>query len=139
MEDKTRGGPAAPIARPLAFTLIMVYGLASFLLGYQDWHGVGLLPGLSQVALIVGGLLLGSAAVRVILRRHRAFGRVALALAILFAADLAGPMLPGAEEDWRHMTVRLALSALILVLLRVVDRVVVPRGEREDRESPPAS
>ncbi len=108
-------------ARPLAFTFIMVYGLSSFLLGYQDWHNLKRLPGLSQIALVAGGLLLGSAAIRVMLRRHSAFGRTALALAIIFIADLVGPLVPGIEEDWRYPAVRLVLSVLILLLLRPVD------------------
>ncbi len=111
-------------ARPLAFTLIMVYGLSSFLLGYQDWHHLKRLPGLSQIALVAGGLLLGSAAIRVMLRRHSASGRTALALAIILIADLIGPLVPGVEEDWRYPAVRLGLSVLILLLLRPVDAVL---------------
>jgi hypothetical protein len=116
-------------ARPLAFTLIMVYGLSSFLLGYQDWHHLKRLPGLSQIVLVAGGLLLGSAAIRVIFRRHKAFGRAALALGLLFVADLAGPMVPGVQEDWRYPAVRLGLSLLILWLLRITDAAVAPRQE----------
>ncbi len=121
MTTSRRESVSLLFARPLAFTLIIVYGPASFLLGYQDWHHLKRLPGLSQIALVAGGLLLGSAAVRVMLRRHAAFGRTALALAILFIADLVGPLVPGIEEDWRYPAVRLGLSALILLLLRPVD------------------
>lgn len=126
MTTPPRESAGVLIARPLAFTLIMVYGLASFLLGYQDWHHLKRLPGLSQLALVGGGLLLGSAAIRVILRRHRAFGRTAIALALLLVADLLGPMVPGVQEDWRFLAVRLGLSALILLLLRPVDAAVPP-------------
>ncbi len=121
MTTSRRESVSLLFARPLAFTLIMVYGLASFLLGYQDWHHLKRLPGLSQIALVAGGLLLGSAAVRVMLRRHSAFGRTALALAIILIADLFGPLVPGIEEDWRYPAVRLGLSVLILLLLRPVD------------------
>ena len=65
----------AAFARPLVFSLLMVYGLASFLLGWQDWQQRHRLPLGAELALVVGGLVLGSAAIRVILRRRRAFGR----------------------------------------------------------------
>ena len=119
------------LARPLAFTLLMVYGLASFLLGYQDWHHLQRLPGLSQIVLVAGGLLVGSTGIRVIFRRHPAFNRAALALGLLIIADLAGPLVPGVEEDWRYPAVRLALSVVILLLLRPVDAAVKARNEKD--------
>lgn len=124
MSNPKRESAGVLLARPLAFTLLMVYGLASFLLGYQDWHDLKRLPGLSQIALVAGGLLLGSAGIRVILRRHRVFGRAGVALLLLLAADLAGPMVPGVTEDWRYLAVRTGLSAVILLLLRPVDAAV---------------
>ncbi len=131
MPNRTRENAGVALARPLVFTLLMVYGLASFLLGYQDWHNLGRLPGLSQIALVAGGLLLGSAGIRVIMRRHRAFVRASIALLLLLVADLFGPMVPGVEEDWRYLAVRLGLSVLILVLLRPVDAALPPAKAEE--------
>ncbi|MCB1163842.1 MAG: hypothetical protein R3C71_06195 [Candidatus Krumholzibacteriia bacterium] len=119
----------AAFARPLVFSLLMVYGLASFLLGWQDWQQRHRLPLGAELALVVGGLVLGSAAIRVILRRRRAFGRAALGLGILLIADLVWTLVPGADEDWRYPVVRAALSAAILLLMRPVDAAVeAPEG-----------
>ncbi len=126
-----RESAAVLFARPLAFTLLMVYGLASFLLGYQDWHHLQRLPGLSQIVLVAGGLLLGSTGIRVIFRRHRAFMRAVVALGLLFVADLAGPMVPGVEEDWRYPAVRLGMSLLILWLLRITDAGLPVRESKD--------
>ncbi len=56
-------GSGAPFARPLGFTLLMLYGLLSFLTGYQDWQSGHRLATWAAWLLIICGVLMGSAAI----------------------------------------------------------------------------
>ncbi|MBN2171482.1 MAG: hypothetical protein JW819_09215 [Candidatus Krumholzibacteriota bacterium] len=127
-----RARPAAGLARPLAFTLLALYGLLSFLTGYQDFQRLKRLPESVSVALILFGVLLGTAAVRVLMRRHKAFTLAAVGLLALLILDVFTDLVPGAVEDWRHPLLRALLSAFILWLVLRADRALAPR-----RRSPP--
>ena len=126
MSDPAGKRPGAPYARPLGFTLLMIYGLLSFLTGYQDWQGAGRLAPWADWLLIVCGVLLGSAAIRVILRRRRAFAQTLLAVAVLLIADLATTLLPGTAETWYQPLARALLSAVILFCVRRADAALTP-------------
>lgn len=132
-----RPRPSAGLARPLAFTLLALYGLLSFLTGYQDYQRLHRLPAGVSVALIVFGVLLGTAAARVLMRRHRAFTLAAVGLLALLALDLFVDMVPGAAEDWRHPLLRALLSAFILWLVHRADRALPPRGRGDEATPPP--
>ena len=134
MAAKMMKRPGAPFARPLGFTLLMVYGLLSFLSGYQDWQSGHRLAPWAAWVLIICGILLGSAAIRVLLRRRRALAQTGLALTAILVADLFTTLLPGADEDWRQPLARLALSAAILLCVGRADAAVPPAaGAREER------
>ncbi len=124
MSDTSRPTFRASLARSLAFTLLMIYGLLSFLMGYGDWSGARRMPEWADWGLLAFGLLLGAAAVRVMLRRRKAFGQSAVGLLGLLALDLAADLYPGAEDDWRHLLARALLSGVILFLVRRADRAL---------------
>jgi len=131
-----RARPRASLARPLAFTLLALYGLLSFLTGYQDFQRLKRLPESVSIALILFGVLLGTAAVRVLMRRHRAFTMAAVGLLALLILDVFVDLVPGAAETWRHPALRALLSAFILWLVHRADAALPPRG-RADEDAPP--
>ena len=104
----------------------MLYGLLTFLTGYQDWQGAGRLAPWADWLLIICGVLLGSAAIRVILRRRRAFAQTLLATAALLIADLVTTLLPGTTETWYQPLARALLSAVILGCVRRADAALHP-------------
>jgi hypothetical protein len=126
MSERPGTRPGAPYARPLGFTLLMLYGLLTFLTGYQDWQGAGRLAPWADWLLIICGVLLGSAAIRVILRRRRAFAQTLLATAALLIADLVTTLLPGTAETWYQPLARALLSAVILGCVRRADAALPP-------------
>ena len=87
-ESPPRRRAGAAIARPFAFATLMAYGLTCFMMGQQDWRELHRLPQWAAGLLVVGGILLGSAAVRVFLRRRRAFGQSLLVMSALLIANL---------------------------------------------------
>ena len=142
LESRARRSPAV---RPLAFTILLIYGLLSFLLGYREYSQNHVLPPWASITMILAGVLLGSTAIRVLMGRYRAFGRAALGLAALLVANCFGTLVPGLARGWREPLIRAGLSALILVLVRFSDRAIpVPRPQKPgsektgDSSEPPA-
>jgi cytochrome bd-type quinol oxidase subunit 2 len=116
----------ANLARPLAFTLLMLYGLLCFLTGYADWQAQHRLAAWAALLLIVCGVLLGAAAIRVIRRRRQAFGLALVALLALLIADLVSDLFPAETGNWRMWLGRAAMSAGMLWLVWRSDTALPP-------------
>jgi hypothetical protein len=117
---------AANLARPLAFTLLMLYGLLSFLHGYDDWQTKHQFAPWVAWLLIIFGALLGSAAIRVIMRKRPAFGLSFVPLLGLIVLDLVAGLSQAENGIWKLQLGRVALSAGILWLVRRSDRALLP-------------
>ncbi len=134
--------PAAPFARPLAFTILLLYGLMTFAIGMKDYRDIHRLETWVAIVMILTGVLLGSTAIRVLLRRYRAFNRTVVGVTVLVITNCFSTLVPGLPRDWREIAVRVVLSALILFLVRRSDKAILPRplkpesqGEDESRET----
>jgi hypothetical protein len=118
--------------RPFAFTTLMVYGLTCFMMGQQDWRHLHRLPGWAEALLIICGVLLGSAAIRVFLRRKRAFGQSLFCVTALLVGNLFIGLIPGVPRSNRELLARLVLSGIILWLVRQTDKAVPPPQQVKD-------
>ncbi|MCP4547417.1 MAG: hypothetical protein GY835_13245 [bacterium] len=139
--DTPRRKSDAPFARPLAFTTLLIYGLMTFIIGFQDYREVHRLPTWVGVAMILAGVLIGSTAIRVLMRRYRAFSRALVGLATLVIVNCFSTLIPGLHLGWREITARVVLSVVILYLVWRSDRALIPPDcqNADDPAEPPTS